>query len=75
MGSIPSVVLGCTELNGASPDKTDLDAQNGHVHDLGSQAGPLFFTRRYHVHLCPNWTDKPRKFTPEIQFYTRCTPG
>jgi hypothetical protein len=70
-----TLVLGCTELNGAAPDKANLDTQNGHVHDMSSQAGTPFFTRRYHVHICPTWTDKPRKFTPEIQYYTRCTSG
>ncbi len=60
-------VLGCTELDGATPDQTDLDAQNGHVHDIS----PL--GARYHVHLCPEWADHPRPYTPEIQFYDRCT--
>lgn len=70
-----TLVMGCTELSGAVPDKSGFDAQNGHVHDIASQAGTVFFTHRYHVHICPTWTDKPRKFTPEIQYYTRCTPG
>jgi hypothetical protein len=70
-----ALVFGCTELDGSAPDKTGLDAQNGHVHDVASKSGTVFFTHRYHVHLCPGWTDKPRKFTPEIQYYTRCTPG
>jgi hypothetical protein len=70
-----TLVLGCTELSGAAPDKSGFDAQNGHVHDIASRAGTVFFTGRYHVHICPSWTDKPRKFTPEIQYYTRCTLG
>jgi hypothetical protein len=60
-------VLGCTELDGAMPDVADLDAQNGHVHDVTS------IGTRYHTHLCPAWTAHPRPYTPEIQFYDRCT--
>jgi hypothetical protein len=60
-------VLGCTELDGPAPSTTDLDAQNGHTHDMPS-LGP-----RYHIHICPMWTDHPRPYTPEIQFYNRCT--
>jgi hypothetical protein len=60
-------VLGCTELDGSAPVQTDLDAQNGHVHDITALGS------RYHVHMCPEWTDHPRPYTPEIQFYDRCT--
>jgi hypothetical protein len=70
-----ALVLGCTELNGTAPVKTDLDAQNGHLHDILSPQGTVFFTRRYHVHLCPSWQDKPRRFTPEVQYYKQCAPG
>jgi len=60
-------ILGCTELDGATPTTTDLDAQNGHTHDISSLGA------RYHIHICPTWTDHPRPYTPEIQFYDRCT--
>jgi hypothetical protein len=60
-------VLGCTELDAATPVQSDLDAQNGHVHEVT----PL--GTRYHVHMCPAWPDHPRPYTPEIQFYDRCT--
>jgi hypothetical protein len=70
-----TLVLGCTEMNGAAPDKSDFDAQNGHLHNIVSASGTVYFTNRYHVHICPSWQDTPRKFTPEIQYYTQCTPG
>jgi hypothetical protein len=60
-------VLGCTEIDGSTPVQTDLDAQNGHVHDVTS------IGTRYHVHICPTWPDHSRPYTPEIQFYDRCT--
>ena len=60
-------VLGCTEIDGSAPVQTDLDAQNGHVHDVTS------IGTRYHVHICPSWPDHARPYTPEIQFYDRCT--
>ncbi|MCX5745718.1 MAG: YHYH protein [Proteobacteria bacterium] len=58
-------VLGCTELDGSPLGLPALDAQNGHVHALA----PL--GDRYHVHLCPGTL--ARVYTPEIQFYDRCT--
>ncbi len=64
-------VLGCTELDGATPDQTNLDAQNGHAHDVTGAGATL--PARYHVHICPAWTAHPRIYTPEIQFYSRCT--
>jgi hypothetical protein len=66
-----TLVLGCTELDGSAPDQTDLDAQNGHTHDVTGFGGTL--AARYHVHLCPSWPDHPRPYTPEIQFYSTCT--
>jgi len=68
-----TVVLGCTELDGSAPDKTDFDAQDGHVRDLKAQDGTVLLAGRYHTHVCTGWTDKPRKFTPEIQHYQTCT--
>jgi hypothetical protein len=59
-------VFGCTELGGTPADLTDVDAQNGHAHDVGT------IPARYHVHICPSSTH-PRPYTPEIQFYDRCT--
>jgi hypothetical protein len=60
-------VLGCTELDGTTPTQTDLDPQNGHVHDVSTLGA------RYHVHACPAWVDHPRPYTPEIQYYDRCS--
>jgi hypothetical protein len=60
-------ILGCNELDGAAPTQTDLDAQNGHTHDIATIGA------RYHIHICPSWVDHPRPYTPEIQFYSRCT--
>lgn len=69
-----SLVMGCTELDGGQPDKSDLDAQNGHVHAVAAKDPAVTLPEpRYHVHICPTWTDKPRRFTPEVQFYDRCT--
>ena len=59
------------DLDGSAPDQTDLDAQNGHTHDVTGFGGTL--AARYHVHLCPSWPDHPRPYTPEIQFYSTRT--
>jgi hypothetical protein len=64
-------LLGCTELDGSVPDQTDLDAQNGHVHDVVDGNGATV-TARYHVHVCTSWTAHPRPYTPEIQYYAQC---
>lgn len=67
-----TLVLGCTELDGSSPDDSDFDAQNGHLHDIGDGT-TTFFTNRYHTHVCPSlWPDYP--FFPEIAYYedTNC---
>ncbi len=67
-----TVVLGCTELDGKAPDKSGLDAQGGHVHDLKDKDGTVQLAGRYHAHVCP--TDATgRKYTPEIQYYKTCT--
>jgi hypothetical protein len=60
-------VLGCSELDGAVATLTDLDAQNGHLHAIAGIGD------RYHVHICTTAADHPRPYTPEIQFYDRCT--
>lgn len=60
-------VLGCNELDGTAANESDLDAQNGHVHAITGLGD------RYHVHICPSSTAHPRPYTPEIQFYDRCT--
>jgi hypothetical protein len=65
-----TVVLGCTELDGSAPAGT-LDAQGGHVHDLGDGAAVLL-ADRYHTHVCPS-DATGRRFTPEIQYYDSCT--
>lgn len=66
-----ALVMGCKELDGADPNKTDFDAQNGHTHDV--TARDVSLPGRYHVRICPNWSDAPRAYTPEVQVYDRCT--
>jgi hypothetical protein len=62
-----TVVMGCTELDGSSPEDSDFDAQNGHVHDIDDGAGALL-ENRYHTHVCvSSWSDYP--FFPEIAYY------
>lgn len=68
-----TVVMGCTELNGAAPQAAGLDAQNGHVHDLTDKAGAVLLAQRYHTHICPEKSLGRHKFTPEIQYYRTCT--
>ncbi|MDP2307505.1 MAG: YHYH protein [Pseudomonadota bacterium] len=65
-----TVLLGCTELNGAAPDATDFDAQGGHVHDLVASDGTTWFAGRYHTHMCVGTYD--HIYTPEIQYYEGC---
>ena len=67
-----TIIMGCTELDGAAPDQGTLDAQNGHAHDLVDEAGMTHFTGRYHTHICPG-TLTGHKFTPEIQYYSSCS--
>ncbi len=59
-----TLVLGCSELDGSTPDPAGLDAQGGHVHDV-ADAGGVLAAARYHTHVCATG----RRFTPEIQFY------
>lgn len=67
-----TVVLGCTELDGAMPESSDFDAQNGHVHDLTDGDETTIFSARYHTHICTSrYTDY--LYTPEIQYYEDCT--
>jgi hypothetical protein len=65
-----TVVLGCTELNGATPQSADFDKQNGHVHDLVDKAGTVLMANRYHTHICTG--RYTYRFTPEIQYYASC---
>jgi hypothetical protein len=67
-----TVVLGCTELDGSAPRTDDLDAQNGHVHDLVDRAGTVELRARYHTHVCPARLPGDR-YTPEIMYYGTCT--
>ncbi len=65
-----TVIMGCTELDGITPDDSDFDSQNGHVHDI-SDGTTAHFTNRYHTHICTaSFTGF--KFTPEIQYYDGC---
>jgi len=66
-----TVILGCTELEGSTPNSGDLDAQNGHVHDIKDKNGKTHFSNRYHTHICTE-TFTSHKFTPEIQYYSEC---
>lgn len=66
-----TVILGCTELDGSAPSTGNLDAQNGHVHDIKDKTGQLMFSGRYHTHVCPGKIGT-HKYTPEIQYYTTC---
>jgi len=65
-----TLILGCTELDGSTPDHSDFDAQNGHVHDI-SDGTTVHFTNRYHTHICTE-TFTSHRFTPEIQYYEGC---
>ena len=66
-----TVVLGCTELDGGAVATEELDAQGGHVGDLRGADGTLHFAVRYHTHMCA--AIDADAFTPEIQYYNRCT--
>ena len=64
-----TVVLGCTEADGKAAPTTGLDAQGGHVHDILGKDGAVWFSGRYHVHMC---AATGRKYTPEVQYYKVC---
>ena len=65
-----TVVLGCTELDGSTPSSADFDAQNGHLGDIVGADGTVYFTGRYHTHVCPGqFADA---YFPEIQYYQAC---
>lgn len=66
-----TVVLGCKELDGSAFDAAALDAQNGHLGDLKGKSGTVYFTNRYHTHVCPTLT--AHKYMPEIQYYGTCS--
>jgi len=61
-----TVVLGCTELDSSAP--AGLDAQGGHIGDLRATDGTMFFTGRYHTHVCAD-AARGHLYTPEIQYY------
>jgi hypothetical protein len=65
-----TVVLGCTELDGAAPAGL-LDTQGGHVGDLRDAAGTTYLTARYHVHVCADGA-KGHLYAPEIHYYAAC---
>ncbi len=67
-----TVILGCTELNGDTPDDLGFDAQNGHIHYLVDDENTIHFNEeRYHTHMCPEVFTN-HKFTPELQYYNEC---
>ena len=77
-----TIIMGCTELDGSTPDVSSWDAQNGHVHDIVDEDGVVMFESRYHTHICyDGLTDEDtdgngypqHEFTPEISYYQ--TPG
>ncbi len=61
-----TVVLGCTELDGTTPDTSEFDAQNGHIHDL-SDGSTDYFSDRYHTHVCQSLN--LFALFPEISYY------
>ncbi len=63
-----TVVLGCTELDGSTPELSGADAQGGHVHDI-TDGTMTHFAGRYHTHVCPG---TGADFSPEIQYYDSC---
>lgn len=66
-------VLGCTEMDGGAPNQSDLDAQNGHIHDMLGKDGATLAAGRYHIHMCPTgFLAAARKFTPEVRYYSTC---
>lgn len=65
-----TLVLGCTEMDGTTPDDSDFDAQNGHLGDVVAPDGTVYFSDRYHTHVCADVY--PDAFSPEIQFYESC---
>ena len=65
-----TLIMGCTELDGSTPDNSDFDSQNGHVHDI-SDGTTVHFSNRYHTHICTE-TFTGHSFTPEIQYYEGC---
>ena len=65
-----TLIMGCTELDGSTPDNSDFDSQNGHVHDI-SDGTTVHFSNRYHTHICTE-TFTSHSFTPEIQYYEGC---
>ncbi len=67
-----TVVMGCTEADGSAPKTSDLDSQNGHVHDIKNKDGAVLLKGRYHTHMCPGKIGS-HKFTPEIQYYSSCS--
>ena len=70
-----TAVLGCTELDGSTPDDGAFDAQNGHVHDISDSDG-IQLENRYHTHVCTErWPNYP--FFPEIAYYDQsgCQSG
>lgn len=64
-----TVVLGCTELDGAVPPD-ELDAQGGHVHDMVDADGDVAFATRYHAHICATFGTG---YSPEIAYYEGCS--
>lgn len=62
-----TIVLGCTELDGSAP-AGGLDAQGGHTGVLRDQDGTLYFSARYHVHVCATG----HAYTPEVHSYAAC---
>lgn len=65
-----TILLGCTELDGGDVAAGEIDAQNGHVGDIVDRDGAVYFTGRYHTHLCEALGH--HGLAPEIQYYTAC---
>ena len=73
-----TAIMGCNELDKSSVDFSNLDCQNGHVHDIKDENGNVLLANRYHTHLCySEYTAEDKtgngcedhEFTPESSYY------
>lgn len=69
-----ALMFGCTELDGSTPDDSDFDVQNGHVHDI-SDGTTVHFTERYHTHACLDGSIRAHEYAPEMKYYEDCGNG
>ena len=62
-----AVVMGCTELDGSTPNDSDFDAQNGHIHDIAERRRRPLHRPLPHARVSQPLADYP--FFPEIAYY------